>query len=98
MDKEELLRRAQYDHRKGDERERQLEMKVLHETNAMIALFFFVLWLAVWFRRDHWHDHAIQCHVSRCLAAFGVIRHHEHAHDPAEMREITSLSGNMTIQ
>lgn len=49
MEKDELMRRAQHDHRKGDERERWLQQKVLHEVSGVTTLAMLIIGLLSWF-------------------------------------------------
>ena len=49
MEKDELMRRAQHDHRKGDERERWLQQKVLHDVSGVTALAVLAIGRLSWF-------------------------------------------------
>lgn len=49
MEKDELMRRAQHDHRKGDERERWLQQKVLHDVSGVTTLAMLIIGLLSWF-------------------------------------------------
>ena len=45
MEKDELMRPAQHDHRKGDERERWLQQKVLHDVSGVTTLAMLIIGL-----------------------------------------------------
>ena len=71
MEKDELMRRAQHDHRKGDERERWLQQKVLHEVSGVTTLAMLTIGLLSWFG-------AIADRITglwRAIARRPVIRH-----------------------